>query len=213
MTSFGRIYKKQRSIVDEYYEMIDAAEDNREREENAAIIIQKAWRGFIFRKHFGFLNIKSTKIQSTWRMFYCKIFFSVLKERKATTERRLYFDHQATKIQRVWRGYWARTHTFDFYKQQRFLVQQSLKNAEMAQMLENYYSQTNDYDIQKENEKNIRYQENFALRNHHLVSTSAIPSIFTPNTLTEEGEALPAIEQYIKSLNKARIVIPVLTPR
>lgn len=213
MSSFARVYQKRKSIIDEYYEMVDAAEENREHEQKAAILIQKTWRGFFLRKYLAMLNTKSTKIQSTWRMFCSKSLVSVKRGEKATASRCLYYDQQATKIQRAWRGYWARTQIFDFYKQQQFLVQQALKNAEMAQMLENYSSQTNEYDAQKEEEKNIKYQEQFAMKNHHLVSTSTIPSIFSPSTFTKEGESLPAIEHYIRSLNKARIVIPVVSPR
>ena len=80
-------------------------------------------------------------------------------------------------------------------------------------MLENYHAETNDYIQDRYDMKNIKYQEQFASKNHHLVSTKAMPSIFTANGLNQEQEQMSLIEKYIKSYNKARILVPCLTPR
>ena len=213
MATFGRIFKKRKTIIDEFYSMVDEAEENREIEEKAAIKIQKVWKGCYARKELQVLNEKATKIQSIWRMYSCKRLVQIMRVQKATNEREHYYDEQATKIQKLWRGYFARTQTFDFYKQQRFLIQQALKNAEMAQMLENYNAQTNEYEEQQIYAKNAQLQEAFALQNHHLVATAAIPSIFTPPGFTKDQASMPAIEHYIKSVNRSKIVIPAISPR
>ena len=213
MASFGRVFKRRKELISEFYNLVDEAEEKREIEERAAIMIQKHWRSFFTRKRFEVYNYKATKIQSTWRMYASKLQVEVLRTKKTTAERQLFYDESATKIQRLWRGYFSRTQIFDFYKQQNFLIQQALKNAEMAQMLENYNAQTNEYEEEQIYNKNMDLQEKYALENHHFVATKAIPSIFTHKGFTKDQESLPAIEQYIKSINRSKIVVPVLSPR
>ena len=213
MASFGRIFKNRKSIIKDFYSLIDEAEENREIEEKAAIMIQKHWRSFYTRKQNAILNYNATKIQSTWRMYASILQVQVLRSRKATIEREDFYNEAATKIQRLWRGYLTRTQVFDYYKQQNFLIQQALKNAEMAQMLENYNAQTNDYAEEQVFNQNMELQQKYALQNHHLIATQAIPSIFSPRGFTKDQESLPAIENYIKTINKSKIVIPALSPR
>ena len=213
MATFGRIFKKRKNIIQEFYQLVDDAEVNREIEEKAAIKIQKMWRGTFARKQLGYYNEKAVIIQKTWRMYQSKFLVKVMREQKTTNERKEYYDKKATIIQRTWRGYFTRSQTFDYYKQQRFLVEQAFKNAEMAQMLENYHAQTNEYMEDQIYQQNIKYQEDFANKNHHLVSTKAISSVFTANALKQENESLPAIEKYIRTYNKARLVIPSLTSK
>ena len=213
MATFGRIFKKRKNIIQEFYALVDDAEENREIEEKAAIKIQKMWRGTFARKQLAYYNEKAIIIQKVWRMYYCKLCVRILREQKTSNERKAFYDQKATIIQRTWRGFFTRSQVFDYYKQQRFLVEQAFKNAEMAQMLENYNAETNDYMEDRIYQQNLKYQENFANKNHHLVSTQAISSVFTANALKQENEPLPAIEKYIRSFNKARLVIPSLSSK
>ena len=192
--------------------MVDDAEENREKEEHAAVLIQKCWRGAFTRQKTKYYHVNAITIQKTWRMYASKQLVRVLREQKRTNERKAFYDHQATIIQKTWRGYFARSQTFDFYKQQKFLTEQAMKNAEMAQMLENYHAETNEYMEDQVYQQNLRYQERFADKNHHLLSTYSISSVFRGNS-SREPENAPLIEKYIRSYNKAKLVIPSITTK
>ena len=133
-----------------------------------------------------------------------------LRVEKARAERVAYFNLMAKKIQKVWRGYDSRRHIFDFYKQREYLAQVAEANERMRRELDDHYAKTNEAELRARFEREKRRQEATALRQHHLVSTSAIPSIFQPPAFTKDAAVMPAVENYIRTVNRAKLVIPSL---
>ncbi|KAH0787221.1 IQ calmodulin-binding motif family protein [Histomonas meleagridis] len=80
----------------------------------------------------------------------------------------------------------------------------------MRRELDAYYVRTNEEQKQAKYERDKKRQEASALHQHYLVSTAAIPSIFQPPSFTKDADAMPAIENFIRSVNKAKIVVPNL---
>ncbi|EAX85168.1 IQ calmodulin-binding motif family protein [Trichomonas vaginalis G3] len=213
MTAFGRLFRGRNSIIDLYFKEIDEAEENCEKEFNAAVKIQKIWRDYFQRRNLRRLHEKATLIQSCWRRHMAKFYVMQLREEKYSNERMDFFNEMASKIQKRWRGYYTRTQIFDFYKHQNFIVEQAIKNQQMAQMLDSYYAETSEIQNQKDFNKDIETQRKFALNNHHLVSTFTIPSVFKPKPFVKDEPQVPSLEQYIRSINRQKIVVPSLTPR
>jgi hypothetical protein len=116
----------------------------------------------------------------------------------------------AQKIQRCWRGYDSRRHVFDYFKQKRYLQGIAKTNERMRRELDDHYSGTNENERRTRFERERKREEENALRQHHLVSTAAIPSIFQPPAFTKDAAAMPAVENFIRNVNRARIVIPSL---
>ena len=86
-------------------------------------------------------------------------------------------------------------------------------NENMKRELDDHYAETSENERQAAFDKSKRIQKRNALRQHHLVSTSAIPSIFQPPAFSKDAEAMPAIENFIRNVNKAKLVIPSLGNR
>ncbi|EAY22234.1 IQ calmodulin-binding motif family protein [Trichomonas vaginalis G3] len=213
MASFANIYRNRRNIVNRYFTEIEKAQECREKEYRAALTIQAAWRKYKILKRRKLRNESAIKIQKTWRMFHEGMLFRCLKTEKETEDRNKLFNEKARKIQKVWRGYWERKHVFDFNKQKAFMNDVQKKNEEMELMLDNYYTQTSEAATFAEEEQKSVQDVKKALHTHYLVSTSAIPSIYQPPAFTKDAAAMPAIEQFIRTVNKAKIVVPSIGKR
>ncbi|OHS96859.1 IQ calmodulin-binding motif family protein [Tritrichomonas foetus] len=208
MSAFAEFYRQRNSLADKYFAMIDEAQKHREKEFMAAIRIQMTWKQYQLRKKLSHRNKMATIIQRTFRKHQAQILVQCLRVEKARKERIEYFNRQATQIQRCWRGYDSRRHIFDYYKQQRYLQQVKDVNEQMRRELDDHYAETNENERRATFKREKRIQKRNALKQHHLVSTAAIPSIFQPPAFTKDAEAMPAIENFIKNVNKAKLVIP-----
>ena len=84
----------------------------------------------------------------------------------------------------------------------------------MRRDLEDHYAKTADEERRAKEEKERNIEKKKALHLHYLVSTAAIPSVFQPPSFCQDSTALPAVENYIRSVNRAKLVIPSLsTPK
>ena len=211
MTSFANFYRKRHLIVDHYFEEVEKVQGLREKEYKAAITIQVAWRRYKIEKRRRERNEKAVIIQKTWRMYRDMINFRCMKAEKETQDRVNFFNKMAAIIQKTWRGYYDRKHVFDFNKQKQFLEDISKKNEEMQRLLDEHFAKTTEESRIAEEDKNAVKEVKNALHTHYLVSTSAIPSIFQPPAFTKDAEAMPKAEQFIRTVNKAKIVIPKIT--
>jgi hypothetical protein len=75
----------------------------------------------------------------------------------------------------------------------------------MRRELDDHYAMTKENEARTKLEKERKRQEENALRSHHLVSTAAIPSIFQPPAFTKDADAMPAVENFIRNINRAMI--------
>jgi hypothetical protein len=100
---------------------------------------------------------------------------------------------------------------FDYKGQQQYLNEITAAGTQMRRQLDDYYAVTKANEQRARMERELRRQEENILRSHHLVSTAAIPSIFQPPAFTKDSAAMPAVENFIRSINRARIVIPSLS--
>jgi len=208
MTSYASIYRERNKIVDMFFHEVEEAQLNRQKEFDAAVLLQSVWRRHIVLRQMTILHYNANLIQNIWRRYRAQIEYRCRKVEKETKDRIAFFNQMARIIQKTWRGYDCRRHVFDFYKQKGFLNDVQQKNNEMNKMLDNHYAQTAEMEKTfKEEASNSKNLQN-ALKSHYLVSTAAIPSIFQPPAFTKDAAAMPAIEQFIRTVNKARIVIP-----
>ena len=208
MTWFKAILDNRTSIEDNYFKAIESAQENAEKEFLAAETIRRAWRNYKKRIFNKKQNEAALIIQNTWRMHRAVGYVRILRAEKYRDEREKYFNLMASKIQKVWRGYYDRKHIFDFSKQRQYINSVAEKNSEMMRMLDNYYAETNEEEKRVQFDNEVRIQEKKALKQHHLISTSAIPSIFQPPACSKDVDDLPPVENFIKTVNKARIFKP-----
>jgi myosin heavy subunit len=210
MAAFGQIYRERLQITDKYFSFLQEAQANREKEFNSALLIKRAWRRHRARQDAEHRNRMAIKIQKRYRKYLATIAVRCLRVEKARAERIAFFNKMATKIQRYWRGYDFRRHVFDYKKQKQYLAQVAATNVRMRRELDDHYAITRENEHRAKLERERRRQEENALRSHHLVSTAAIPSVFQPPAFTKDAAAMPAVENFIRNINKAKIFVPSL---
>lgn len=208
MAAFAQFYRDRDTLSDRYFKLIEEAQEKRELEFNAAVKIQRLWRRHRARQERAHRNKMAIIIQKMVRKHQAKVLVQCLRVEKARFERIAYFNLMATKIQKVWRGYDSRRHIFDFSKQQKYLSDVAAANERMRRELDDHYARTNEAERRAKFERQKRLKEEKALHQHYLVSTAAIPSIFQPPAFTKDASVMPAVENFIRNVNKAKIVIP-----
>ena len=210
ISSFAELFDNKDSIISLFYERIDESELNKKIEHDAAVKIQRCWRGMASRRVLRKMSNAALVIQRCARRHFAGKVMLLARVDKSDKERRDFYDFQARQIQRVWRGFYSRKYVFDYYRQKSFIDGQAVKNAEMDTMLHEYYRATNEFHENVKHNQSVADEQNKALHLHYLVGTSAIPSIFTAPSYRKETENYPALEEYIKAVNRAKIVVPSL---
>ena len=208
MSAFAEFYRQRHTISDKYFAMVEEAQRCRDAEYMAAIRIELAWKAHVRRQKLSHRNKMATIIQRNFRKHRATVLVQCLRVEKARAERVAYFNRMATRIQRLWRGFDSRRHVFDYYRMKDYLRKVKDANEQMRRELDDHYATTNENQRREAFEREKAAQTRKALRQHHLVSTAAIPSIFQPPAFTKDAEAMPAIETFIRTVNKAKLVIP-----
>ena len=160
------------------------------------------------KKKSKFKNNMAKKIQCVFRKYKAISETSCLRMELAQEKRIKFFNYCAKRIQQAWRGYDCRLHIFNFYKQKEYLSAIHERNVQMRFEMENYQAQTFDQLRREKYERQAQKQEQQALHQHHLVSTSAMPSSFHPPSSRNASNDLPPIEQFIRNVNKAKLCVP-----
>lgn len=131
------------------------AEKKMRRRTEAAIIIQKHWRGYVGRKYYKECLLKY------FRQISLK-----------------HYNSMATKIQKVWRGNWIRQHVYNYYKRQEYFQALAEKNEIMLTRLQEFRDERRRVQYEMARTIQRRHQNELVRKYHHLVSTKAIPGIY-----------------------------------
>ncbi|KAJ3176762.1 spermatogenesis-associated protein 17 [Geranomyces variabilis] len=178
--SFARIWpRKGVDIVDQFFLMASDAELHRDAEYNAAIIVQKAWRGFVVRNRLENLNMAATTIQRYSRGYRGRQLLEELIIARNTARRMAYYFDMAVRIQRIWRGYWTRAHVFNYYERKAYIQAVKEKMEELREHLAEHL-------IQQEQEQKTyiaslaaQKADRLAGTRHHLLGTKDVPGIYS----------------------------------
>ncbi|KAI8917652.1 hypothetical protein DFJ77DRAFT_313631 [Powellomyces hirtus] len=178
--SFARIWpRKGIDIVEQFFQMASDAELHRDEEHSAAIIIQKAWRGFVVRSRLENLNTAATTIQRYHRGYRGRELLERLIVARDTERRMSYYFDMAVQVQRIWRGYRTRAHVFDYYKRKAYIegVKQKMESLRehLAQHLVEQEQQQQAYLASLAAQKADR----LAGTRHHLLGTKDVPGIYS----------------------------------
>lgn len=162
-----------------YFALTEAAESNREKEIEAAIIIQKVWRGRQVRVYIRQMNENATDIKRVFRGWKGRRKFARLKQDQLLEVEKEFYNSMANKIQKVWRGHHSRATVLDFYKRQAYLKAVTQKGAELRVTLnENLQSQLERQEEEKR-EAEAREFASITENLHHMLSTESQPGVFS----------------------------------
>ncbi|XP_076835275.1 spermatogenesis-associated protein 17 isoform X2 [Brachyhypopomus gauderio] len=165
-------------IREQYFLKNRIAEENRQRENAAAVKIQSWFRGCKVRVYLSHLHRKATTIQKTWRGFSARRHFRQRVKTAYFLMKMNFYNEMAVKIQQRWRGYYIRKYVHNYYARKKYLEALAKKNEHIRRELEVLAE-----DQRREREraaivKEEREKMAQAQRLHFLLSTKQCPGVF-----------------------------------
>lgn len=109
MAAAVELWENRDSVLQMLLEKTSEAEAHREEETNAAVRIQKHFRGYMVRASLATLTAAAIVIQSCYRMYKGQLKAEAQRRELDRRKRERYFHLAAVEIQRHWRGYSSRT--------------------------------------------------------------------------------------------------------
>ncbi|KAM3876944.1 spermatogenesis-associated protein 17 [Diretmus argenteus] len=154
------------------------AEENRQREIQAATQIQSWFRVYKVRVYLSHLHKKATIIQKIWRGFAARARLRQMVKAAYFIMKMNFYEEMAVRIQCRWRGFYARKYLHNYYARKRYLEGLATKNELVRRGLDELE------DLQKREREHLEMQREQtakmyqARRLHHLISTKQCPGVF-----------------------------------
>ncbi|XP_060788878.1 spermatogenesis-associated protein 17 [Neoarius graeffei] len=188
MARLVKLYDQIERVKEQYFIRNRIAEENRQRENAAAIRIQSWVRGCQLRAYLSYLHWNATIIQKTWRAFSARQYFRQRLKTAYFLMKMNFYSKMAVKIQKTWRGFYTRKYVHNYYARKRYLEDLAKKNEQVRRELEELaeYQQREQARIvmeREEQEKNMQAQ-----RFHFLLSTKQRPGVFNSPFRPEPDE-------------------------
>ncbi|XP_076155975.1 spermatogenesis-associated protein 17 [Alosa pseudoharengus] len=154
------------------------AEENRKRENAAAVKIQSWIRGCRVRAYVRYLSRNAVIIQKIWRGFAARAVFRQMQEAAYLARRMKFYTLMAVRIQKRWRGYYVRKYIHNYYERKKYLEALSKKNEDIRKELVEFeaYQRKDRERLALEREEQEKYRQ--AQRLHFLLSTKQCPGVF-----------------------------------
>ncbi|KAI7804582.1 spermatogenesis-associated protein 17 [Triplophysa rosa] len=188
MATLMKLYAQLEKMKEQYFIRNRIAEENRKRDNQAAVKIQSWFRGCQVRAYLSHLHKNATVIQRIWRGFISrKLFRHRVKAAYFIMKIHLY-NKMAVKIQKRWRGYYIRKYVHNYYARKRYLQALTRKNNQIRRDLEEFAElqkrERERIALEKEErEKNLQAQ-----RLHFLLSTKQCPGVYNSPFRMEPDE-------------------------
>ncbi|XP_016382378.1 spermatogenesis-associated protein 17 [Sinocyclocheilus rhinocerous] len=188
MARLEKLYKQVDNIKEQYFIRNRIAEENRQKENEAAVRIQSWFKGCQVRAFLSHLHKNATLIQKIWRGFTARALFRQRVKTAYFIMKMNFYNKMAVKIQQRWRGYYVRKYVHNYYARKRYLEGLTRKNEHIRRDLEEFAElqrrERERITLEKEEkEKNIQAQ-----RLHFLLSTKQCPGVFNSPFRAEPDE-------------------------
>jgi len=186
-------------VMKAYFEFSSACEQVAGRDNGAAVLIQRHWRGYRDRSYIKLLHAHAVRIQRVYRGHRGR-----LRAREALRERnhvamRSFYDSMATTIQKVVRGWISRVHQQDVYARRGYINSVAKAGTAVSRASEKMLSKQLVAKSDQETQSRSKRFEAMTSNMHHLISTKAIPSVFkSPLTGTEATAFNVPVEEHIR---------------
>ncbi|XP_056135307.1 spermatogenesis-associated protein 17 [Lampris incognitus] len=177
MAKLVKTASKIEEVKKEYFLRNIQAEENRRRENQAAMQIQSWFRACKVRTYLSHLHKKATIIQKIWRSFAARARVRQMVKEAYFIMKMNFYQAMAVRIQCRWRGYYVRKYIHNFYARKRYLDGLAMKNEQVKNGLDEVE------ELQKiERERLERKREQKAkvkqARLHYLLSTKQCPGVY-----------------------------------
>ncbi|CAH1792563.1 unnamed protein product, partial [Owenia fusiformis] len=178
MATMVRLKKDVPPIVDECYERKNEAEAARANEFRAIVRIQAWFRGQRVRAYIRHLHKCAGFIQARWRGYLGRIYYRICVQNSVFIMKMNHYNAMATKVQKIWRGYYTRKYISNYYSRKRYLEGLQVKNEIVRNELEEYAEQQEMIEQRKREMAEKKLKDDHAAKTHYLVSTEVIPGIY-----------------------------------
>uniref|UniRef100_A0A4W4ECW5 Spermatogenesis associated 17 n=2 Tax=Electrophorus electricus TaxID=8005 RepID=A0A4W4ECW5_ELEEL len=175
-------------IKEQFFIRNRIAEENRQRENAAAIQIQRWFRGCQVRAYLSHLHRKATVIQKTWRGFTARKHFRQRVKTAYFLMKMNFYNEMAVKIQQRWRGYYIRKYVHNYYARKMYLEALAKKNEQIRSELEELAEHQRRERARAAMEKEEQEKSAQAQRLHFLLSTKQCPGVFNSPFRPEPDE-------------------------
>ncbi|CAJ1048935.1 spermatogenesis-associated protein 17 isoform X1 [Xyrichtys novacula] len=180
MAELMKIETQVELFIEEILHRHNQAEENRKRENQAAIRIQSWFRACRVRAYLSHLHKKAVIIQKIWRGFTARARFRQMVKEAYFIMKMNFYEEMAVRIQRRWRGFFVRKYTHNFYARKRYLrgvlVNNEFVRRDLDELEELQRREKNCLELVKEQTAKVY----LAHRSHHLLSTKQCPGVFNP---------------------------------
>ncbi|KAL5008379.1 hypothetical protein ScPMuIL_013960 [Solemya velum] len=173
-----KLHQENDAIIEEIYQRKNDAEIARQREYVAAVQIQAFFRGCRVRSYMRHLHNSAKILQKRWRGFLGRQFYRILVKNSVLIMKLNFYNGMATKVQKVWRGYYVRKYVFNYYSRKRYLEALQIKNELVRSELEEFSEQQEHVRQRQREMEHKKRREHMARKHHFLISTHVIPGIY-----------------------------------
>uniref|UniRef100_A0A8C9YCX5 Spermatogenesis associated 17 n=1 Tax=Sander lucioperca TaxID=283035 RepID=A0A8C9YCX5_SANLU len=209
MAELLKIKSEVEEFKKEYFYRNSQAEENRQREYQAANRIQSWFRASKVRAYLSHLHKKAIIIQRIWRGFTARARFRQMVKAAYFIMKMNFYEEMAVRIQKRWRGFFVRKYIHNYYARKSYLEGLSRKNElvrmELAELEELQKRERDCVEMVKEQTAKV-YQ---AHRLHHLLSTKQCPGVFNSpfRPAPHEMELLLRQVKYQAPARRKRVII------
>ena len=180
MADFVRLWRKRHEVLEDLDALIEAANEAKDRECQAAINIQRVFRGARDRYAITLKARACVEIERVFRGHCGRERARAAREQRAATEESGVFQYYATVIQRAFKGYYSRTYVHDFFARKAYIESIKQKSEELRDQLSGHMEQQIEAE-QDRAEAAARDEFKKVTQNlHHLLSTASTPGVYNP---------------------------------
>ncbi|XP_054476434.1 spermatogenesis-associated protein 17 [Anoplopoma fimbria] len=178
MAAVLKVTSEVEEFKKEYFCRNRLAEENRQRDNQAAIRIQSWFRACKVQAYLSHLHKKAIIIQKIWRGFTARARFRQMVKAAYFIMKMNFYEEMAVRIQRRWRGFFVRKYVHNFYARKRYLEGLSRKNELVRMDLDELeeLQKRERYCLEMVKEQSAKVYQ--AHRLHHLLSTKQCPGVF-----------------------------------
>ncbi|GLD58296.1 spermatogenesis-associated protein 17 isoform X1 [Lates japonicus] len=138
MAELLKIRSEAEEFLKEYFLRNSQAEENRQKENQAATRIQSWFRACKVRAYLSHLHKKAIIIQKIWRGFTARARFRQMVKAAYFIMKMNFYEEMAVRIQRRWRGFFVRRYIHNFYARKSYLEGLSRKNELVRRELDEH---------------------------------------------------------------------------
>mmetsp|Transcript_27839 Transcript_27839/g.70359 ORF Transcript_27839/g.70359 Transcript_27839/m.70359 type:complete len:387 (-) Transcript_27839:405-1565(-) len=204
---------RRRDLLEEYFYTLQEANNHEPRERHAAIKIQSFYRASNVRFRWHAVHHAGLFIQRVARGMLGRLRAKAFLIKRAQDVNMAYFNHAASTIQKVFRGYWSRQYTHCMKSRKDYLAQVASVGDKTNTWLKGFEGEEQLKHQRRTEEERKSTFNKLASQLHHLVSTQKIPGVYNP----PYSEALPTafnipIEQHLRLQSTARMPASLKRP-